>query len=94
MGKLHHWFSRAEPEEQGSFCDEESNHVQNLSSFETEVAARTASNDNAEVFLVTQFLGMEARISTSNKRECLISMPSSQEQLTVYLPAELKEDLK
>lgn len=50
MGKLHHWFSRAEPEEQGSFCDDENNHVQNLSSFETEVAARTASNDNAEVF--------------------------------------------
>lgn len=37
---------------------------------------------------------MEARISTSNERECPISMPSSQEQLTVYLPAELKEDLK
>ena len=48
MGKLHHWFSKAEPEEKGSFCNEEQEHVDNMSAFDAEVMDRTAQADGAE----------------------------------------------
>lgn len=48
MGKLHHWFSKAEPEEQGSFCNDNREHVQNMSAFDAEVADRTAKTNGAE----------------------------------------------
>lgn len=52
MGLLHHLFDMAKPEEQGSFCttDDESEHVQNMSAIDAEIAARTAENiDEAKV---------------------------------------------
>ncbi|NEP17818.1 MAG: hypothetical protein F6J97_13085 [Leptolyngbya sp. SIO4C1] len=49
MDRFRHEFKKAKPEEQGSFCNEAGEHVNNLSDFSAEQAYRTAIDSGAEV---------------------------------------------
>lgn len=48
MGKLHHLFDKAAPEEQGSFCNKAEGHVDNMSALNAEIACRTAEDEGAQ----------------------------------------------
>jgi len=49
MGRLHHLFEQAEPEEQGSFCKPENEtHYNNMSAFDAEVTKRTAEEEGCD----------------------------------------------
>ncbi|MEM9906130.1 MAG: hypothetical protein AAF921_14020 [Cyanobacteria bacterium P01_D01_bin.44] len=49
MDSLRHWIEKAQPDEQGSFCDENGEHVENMGGFKTEKAARDAEGSGADV---------------------------------------------
>ena len=50
MGILHHLFDKADPEEQGSFCNDDEEHVDNMSAIDSEIARRTAEAEGAKTF--------------------------------------------
>ena len=50
MGRLHHLFDKASPEEKGSFCNDDEEHVDNMSAIDSEIARRTAESEGAATF--------------------------------------------